>query len=130
MSIPSQISMNELLQSVENLPFKELEQFIQQVLALRAQRSTNSLSAQESELLESINQPISTLLQQRYNQLNKQQRQNNLSEDEHKELLNLIEQIEKFDLQRLRYLIKLAKLRKVSLDIIMQDLGIKAANYV
>jgi hypothetical protein len=122
--------MNELLQSVKNLPIKELEQFIQHVLILRAQRSANSLSAQESELLEYINRSIPTALQQRYDLLSEQQRQYCLSEDEHKELLKLIEQIEQFDLQRLKYLGKLAKLRKVSLKTVMQDLGIKAADYV
>lgn len=130
MSIPAQTSMNELLQGVKNLPIQELEQFIQHVLILRAQRSANSLSVQESELLEYINCPIPAPLQQRYDRLSEQQRQHCLSEDEHKELLNIIEQIEQFDLQRLHYLGKLAKLRKVSLKTVMQDLGIKAADYV
>lgn len=128
--MPAQTSMDELLQGVESLPLKELEQFIQHVLIMRAQRSANSLSTQESDLLECINHPVPILQQQRYDLLSKQQRQNSLSEDEHKELLNLIDQIEKFDLQRLQYLSKLAKLRKVSLDTVMQDLGIKAADYV
>ena len=97
---------------------------------MRAQRSANSLSAQETELLECINRPVPASLQQQYDQLSKQQRQNNLSENEHKALLNVIEQIEQFDLQRLQHLSNLAKLRNVSLDTVMQDLGIKAANYV
>lgn len=130
MSMPAHTSMDELLQGVESLPIKELEQFIQHVLILRAQRSANSLSAQESDLLGDINRPIPASLQQRYDQLIKQQRQNSLSEEEYKELLNLIEQIEQFDLQRLQYLGKLAKLRKISLDTVMKDLGIKAADYV
>lgn len=130
MSIPAQISVDELLHNVESLPSHDLDQFVQRVLLLRAQRSANSLSEQEEKLLQLINRPVPEALQHRYNTLMEQQRQDQISQDEHNELLHLIEQIEQFDLERVQYLVKLAKLRQVSLSTLMKDLGIKAADYV
>lgn len=128
--ITSQVSTEDLLHGVESLPTEELEQFVARVLALCARRKANSLNEQESKLLQLINRPVPVTLQSHYDLLAQKQRTNTLSADEYAELLQVIEQIEKFDAERVQHLVTLAQLRQVSLDKLMQDLGIRQPDYV
>ncbi len=48
-----------------------------------------------------------------------------LTADEYDELLQLTDQIEKVDAERLRHLAELARLRQTSLDALMDELDIK-----
>lgn len=50
-----QASTEQLLNAIAQMPSTELEVFVEQVLKLRAQRQTPSLSSTESELLLKIN---------------------------------------------------------------------------
>ncbi|OQX11897.1 MAG: hypothetical protein BWK73_16385 [Thiothrix lacustris] len=128
--ITSQVSTEDLLHGVESLPTEELEQFVARVLALCARRKANSLGEQESKLLQLINRPVPATLQSRYDLLTQKQRANILNEDEYAELLQLIDQIEQFDAERVQHLVILAQLRQVSLDKLMHDLGIRQPEYV
>jgi hypothetical protein len=128
--ITSQVSTEDLLHGVESLPTEELEQFVTRVLALCARRKANSLNEQESRLLQLINRPVPATVQSRYDLLTQKQRANTLSADEYAELLQVIEQIEQFDAERVQHLVTLAQLRQVSLDKLMQDLGIRQPDYV
>lgn len=128
--ITSQVSTEDLLHGVESLPTEELEQFVARVLALCARRKANSLNEQESRLLQLINRPVPATVQSRYDLLTQKQRANTLSADEYAELLQVIEQIEQFDAERVQHLVTLAQLRQVSLDKLMQDLGIRQPDYV
>lgn len=128
--ITSQVSTDELLHGVESLPMEELEQFVARVLALCARRKANSLNEQESQLLQLINRPVPTVWQNRYDWLTQKQQANTLSAQEDAELLRVIEQIEQFDAERVQHLVTLAQLRQVSLDKLMQDLGIHQPNLI
>ncbi|SEA76986.1 hypothetical protein SAMN05660964_02387 [Thiothrix caldifontis] len=122
--VTSQVSTEDLLHGVESLPTEELEQFVARVLVLCARRKANSLNEQESRLLQLINRPVPTTVQSRYDLLTHKQRANTLSANEYAELLQVIEQIEQFDTERVQHLVTLAQLRQVSLDKLMHDLGI------
>lgn len=63
------ISSNELLQAAAQLNSAELEKFVMDAIALRAQRQSENLSAQESELLLKINQGIAAKTQKRFDDL-------------------------------------------------------------
>ncbi|MBO0612934.1 hypothetical protein [Thiothrix fructosivorans] len=128
--ITSQVSTDELLHGVESLPIEELEQFVARVLALCARRKANSLSTQETRLLQLINRPVPSVLQSRYDALIQQQRAGTLTHPQGDELNNVIEQIELFDAERVQHLVSLAALRQVSIDKLMKDLGIRQPDYV
>ncbi len=126
----SQVSTEDLFHGAENLPTDELEQFSRRILALCARRKANSLNGQESKLLQLINRPVPATLQSRYDLLAQKQRDNTLKSDEYDELIQCIEQIEQFDAERVQHLVALAQLRQVSLDQLMQDLGLRQPEYV
>ncbi|GAX37493.1 STAS/SEC14 domain-containing protein [Nodularia sp. NIES-3585] len=130
MKVELQWSSDDLLKAVEQLSQADLKQFISQVIALQAQRTAPSLMQQESELLLKINQGISVEIQNYYNDLIAKRETETLTDEEHRQLLSLTEQIEKQQAQRIEYLVELANLRGISLNTLMESLGIQTQVYV
>ena len=88
------------------------------------------LSPAEIGLLQAISQGIPLNVQQRYTELHVKLLDETLSEEEHNELLSLVEIIEQADADRLKYLLKLAQLRSITLDALMDQLGIRRSVHV
>jgi len=120
-----QVEADQLLKAVEQMPIHELDAFIAQVLAVRAQREAPMLSATESTLLIRINHAIPQPLQQRFDALIARRNAERLSPEEHAELLELTTQIEQREADRIAALAALAQLRNMSLNDLMQSLGIQ-----
>jgi hypothetical protein len=76
-------------------------------------------------LLQAISQEIPRNIQQRYAELHAKLLDETLSEGERNGLLSLVEITEKSDADRLKYLLKLAQLRSITLDALMDQLGIR-----
>ena len=81
-------------------------------------------------MLLKINQGIPLDTQKHYNELLAKREAENLTNNEYRELLNLTEQIEKLQAQRIEYLAELARLRGISLIVLMETLGIQTQMYV
>lgn len=124
-----ELEVDELLQGVARLSSRELEQFADRVQALRAQRRAPSLPKREAELLQLINRSVSAEVRQRYDTLNSKLHAETITGEEHRELLGLIEQVKQSDVERLRNLVELAQLRQVSLDELMDQLGLRRPIY-
>ena len=120
-----ELDVDELLKGVARLGSRELEQFADRVQALRAHRRAPSLPKREAELLQLINRGIPPKARQRYDELNDALSAENITDAEHQELLGLIEQVKQADVERLRHLIELAQLRQLSLDELMNQLGLR-----
>lgn len=119
--------IEEVLSGVSKLNTPELENFLQEVAYLLAKRKAKMLSKRESELLSQIGERLLPAeLQKRYDALYNKLRSENISETEHTELKQLSKQLEKNAVKRMRSMIELSALRKISLDELMEQLGIKA----
>ncbi|AFZ23416.1 hypothetical protein Cylst_1106 [Cylindrospermum stagnale PCC 7417] len=125
-----QLSSEELLKAVEQLSHADLEKFVSQVISLQAQRKASRLPADEAELLIKINQGIPSDIQTIYDKLITKRQAETLTTEEHRELLGLTEQMEKLQAQRIEYLAELARLRGISLTVLMENLGIQTQIYV
>lgn len=123
-SIEVEMSQAQLLKAVEQLSGPELEVFLNQALALRARHENPCLSEHESELMLQISQAILPDMQSRFDELVAKRQGLTLTEAEQVELLQLTDQIEQQDAQRVEALGRLGLLRGRSLLEIMQDLGI------
>ena len=126
--IEAQISALDLLQAVQQLSQPELEQFIEQVIQLRAKNIAPSLPTKESELLIKINQGLPEELQRLYQASIDKRDRETLTESEYQQLLELTEQVEKYQAQRLEYLTQLAQIRQVSLANLITQMGFKPIN--
>jgi hypothetical protein len=128
LKIEAQLSKNELLQAAEQLSSVELEQFVQEILALSAKRKAPSLSHNESDLLLKINQGVKGEIQQRYNLLVEKRQAETLTSEEYQELLDLTHKVEEHQVMRLKYLSQLARVRQISLSQLVEQLGIQPKN--
>lgn len=118
------IKLDKVLDGVAKLDTPELGHFLSQVSILFARRKAPSIPKREAELLQKINQGLPTGLQQRLDELTTKDQADTITSAEHQELLRLIEQIELADAERMQHLIELAQLRNLSLDGLMNQLGI------
>ncbi len=124
------LSTTRVLEAVESMSTIELEQIFSRVIALRAQRKAPHLPAKESELLIKINRGLPPDIQKRLNQLVAKRRDGALTPDEHRELLELTNVLENAEANRVEALAELSRLRGVSLNTLMHELGIKPPDYV
>jgi hypothetical protein len=124
-----EIDLDAVLQGLARLGAKELEQFIDKVIALQAQRRAPNLSKDETELLQQINHGLPADVRQRYDALNAKLHDETITPQEHEELLALIDRIELADAERMQRLVALAQLRGVSVDTLMEQLGIRRTTY-
>jgi len=127
--VEAQLPTDELLKAVGQLSQPELEQFVFQVIALRARRKAPSLPRAESELLLKINRGAPPDVQKRYGELIAKRRAETLAPDEYNELLRLTEQFEALEARRVESLAELARLRNTTLAALMKDLGIRKPAY-
>lgn len=124
--IHAQISPEQLLEALDQMPQPEFEWFAEQVLALRLRRNPTILSAHESDLLIKINQGLPAGLQQRYHTLIAKRNGASLTPEEYTELLYLTDEVEQREAQRLEHLAALATIRQKTVPQLMRDLGITA----
>ncbi|BAY74045.1 hypothetical protein NIES25_04550 [Nostoc linckia NIES-25] len=77
-----------------------------------------------------INQSIPSDIQNDYDELIIKRNAENLTNDEHSELLKLTEHIEKLQAERIESLADLARMRGITLTALMENLGIQTQIYV
>jgi hypothetical protein len=120
-----EIDVDDMLKGVAQLEPHELERIVNKLLALQAQQRAVSLSQTETDLLQQINKGLPPTVRVRYDELAVKLHEETITPAEHEELLRLIDQIEQADVERLRCVIALAQLRGVSVDTLMDQLGIR-----
>jgi hypothetical protein len=124
-----EIDLDEVLQGLARLGAKELEQFVEKAIALQAQRRAPSLPKNQTELLQQINRGLPADIRQRYDTLNAKLHDQTITPQEHEELLTLIDRLELADAERMQRLVALAQIRGVSVDTLMEQLGIRRTTY-
>ena len=118
-------SMNAILTTVRQMPIDELEHLVDQVIAIRAERVAPHLTADESSLLARINQGLPTEDRARMRALIEKRDDETITAEEWQELAALTDRLELLHADRLAALAELAKLRGVTLDEVMSQLGIQ-----
>ncbi len=122
--VETEISFDNLLRAVEQLSLSDLEQLMSQVVALQARRKALCLPKDESRLMLKISQGPPSDIRERLGELVSRCQEGRLTPDEHRELLNLTDLIEKSDAERMGHISELARIRGVSLEALMRELGI------
>ncbi len=126
-----QIAADQLLEAARQLPPPEFNQLLDRLLAWRGQLMNVAprLSAAETELLLKINQGFAPAPQQRYDELLEKRDARTLTPAEYQELLDLTDQVEAFNVERVQAMADLARLRQVSLPEVMRQLGLDTPAY-
>jgi len=125
----SAISFNKMLDNVEQLDLPDLEQFVSRVIELQAKRRARNLPKIEAQLLKKINKGLPRDVRKQFDALNAKRRAETLTSGEHRKLLQLIEQIENANVERVKNLAELARIRGMTLTALMKDLEIQPPAY-
>lgn len=118
-------SGKQLVRAVERLSPADLDDFADQVAALRARRNAPMLSDDESSLFAIINQALPESERHRLTELAGRRSDEVLTPSEHSELLELQQRLESLHAARVKALAELARFRGVTLTTVMEQLGIQ-----
>jgi hypothetical protein len=127
--IDAQLSPNHILKAAEQLNKQQLGDLISNMLILKAKKEAPILSREESELLQQVNIGLSESEQQQFENLIDKRNAGIISEAELEALIKLTDKTEGFNVVRLTGFIELANLRQISLNQLLQELGIEPATY-
>ena len=122
------MTQQDLLQAASQLNTVELEQFVSQITALYDQRQT-VVQSDEAKLLFQVHRSLSPEIQRRWNELIEKRDEERLTPSEYEELLQLTEDVEGVNVQRLEALAQLAIDRGVDLRTVMHQLNIPEPSY-
>jgi hypothetical protein len=121
----------QLVREVAQLPWEDFQEFIQRALALRpAPPEARRLSAGETALLLKINEGPPPRWHTTYAKWIEKRRAGRLTLAGEKQLLKLVDKMERYNVRRMEWLTDLARIRKVPLRALIASLGIKRPEYV
>ncbi|MEI6775583.1 MAG: hypothetical protein WCK70_01650 [Chloroflexales bacterium] len=123
--IQAQLSSDQLLHALDAMPLVEFEQFAEQILAMRLRRHAAVLSVDESTLLLKINQGLPEAIRQRYAELRAKRDTRSLTDEEYTDLLQITDQVEQREAERMEHVATLAMLRQTTIAQLIDDLGMR-----
>jgi len=91
---------------------------------MRARCLVSVLPAEESVLLEKIYQKLPKNILSRYEMLSEQRQNGSISNEAYQELLRLIPVVEQYNVERLKCMVALAELRKITVQELMEELSL------
>lgn len=124
MTISTEIHQ-KALSLLEKLPQQSLSKVVEYLETLSQNVEQETINqgtvSNENQLIKIIQFRLSPEKQKHLNYLRQQNETDKITEQEHQELLNYVDQIEQQDAQRAEALIQLAQLRQVDLKIIIDE---------
>jgi post-segregation antitoxin (ccd killing protein) len=102
----------------------DVSALVRETMEARLRQYDPERSLTETELLARINRGFSGTFWNRYRRLNSRRRAETLTRKEQQELIGLSDQLEAWRVERLRYLNQLARLRQISVDALIKQLGL------
>lgn len=125
------MSTSELLRAVAQLSWEDFQTFIGRAVALQpVAPEAPRLSRRETALLLKINTGPPREWQTTHTKLIEKRRAGRLTPAEHRQLLKLVNHMERYDVKRMQWLAELAALRKLPLRALIKSLGLKTPEYV
>ncbi len=119
------MSFSDLVERAAKLDVDEFEKFVVTVNKLRAKQRPEAPSQKELDLLEKINSGFPVEKWQQMQHLDAKMESSMLTEEEYAELTSLTDAYEKYCVQRIRLLKRLALLRNISLEVAMEQIGLE-----
>jgi hypothetical protein len=122
------MTQQDLLQATRQLTLQELKEFSAQVVAIYQERQSAAVTT-EAPLLDVVHRSLPQPTQQRWDELLAKRDDASLSESEYEELLQLTDEVEALNVQRMTAVSQLAQARGVDLRTIMRQLNLPEPVY-
>lgn len=124
--IKSEISINDLLASVEQLDGNQLDKVIKRLLTLRVKQQITQSPKLETQLIKKISKKLSKAKQKKYEELTQKRLNYTLSVKEQKELAAIIDTVEKIESDKMQAIFTLSQIKGISPAKMMVNLKAKA----
>jgi hypothetical protein len=129
LQIQTEVSKNDLLRGAEQLNATDLEDFIREILQIKAKRKAVKINKKETELLFIINHNFNETEQHHFDELIAKRQSFTITEEELEELKALSTYSEEIAVERVKALTELATLRNTTVRTLMKELDVKPRNY-
>ena len=118
-------STEQILTAVNNLSLPELEKVFERVLRLQAERKAPHLPEEEAALLTRSLQGLPSDLRTRLNELRAKREDGSITDAEYEELTQLALRAEELHAERMEALLRLSRLRGLTLPALLDQLGLR-----
>ena len=121
------VAREQVIDLIEDLPSESLQELVRFIEFLRfrgGQQAKAPVVEAEAPLMAIIHRRLPPEDQRRLSALRAGKEERSLTPEEHAELLAYVERVEREDAERAQALLDLARLRKVPLVALMNDLGL------
>jgi hypothetical protein len=122
------MTQQDLLQATRQLILQELREYSAQVVAIYQERQSEAVTT-EAPLLDVVHRSLPQPTQQRWDELLAKRDDASLSESEYEELLQLTDEVEALNVQRMTAVSQLAQARGVDLRTMMRQLNLPEPVY-
>lgn len=123
------ISSKQVISAVQTMPLDELEQLVDNVLAVRAERVAPHITGEESKLLRIIQKTLPKKYLVRMKELQTLRDADKISEKGFVELAHLIEKLEILHAERMKAVADLAEVRGVTFQTALKQIGLILPDY-
>ena len=113
------------MQEVAQAEGLDVSALVHETMAARLREYDPARSLTESDLLARINRGFPDAFWDRYRQLIAKRRAETMTPEEQQEAIGMSDRLEAWHVERLRYLIKLAEMRHVSVDALTHEMGLR-----
>ncbi len=120
--IKSEISINDFINSIDQLKESDLDKIIKKLLTLRVKQQITQLPKLETQLVKKITKKLSKTKQVKYERLTQKRLDATLTDKEHSELANIIDSIEKIEADKAQAIFTLSQIRGISPAKLMASL--------
>jgi len=127
--LKAELDKNDLIKIANQLETVELDEFIRDMIRIRANRKTDPKLQKEEELLLIINHNFSKKEQERFDELVTMRQTNNISDEDLMELIALTDYSEQIATERVNALTQLSKIKGVGVSALMKELKVQPHNY-
>ena len=130
MTVQLEVTTENLLNAVAQMPDGEFDRFVEKAQKIRQKGKTKkqTVSNAEADLLHKINTIFLPEKRREYNKLYARFKDEDLKEGEYEKLLKLNDEFEMLNVKRIELIAALAKLRGQTLDEVMNFFELKIQN--
>ncbi len=123
------MNTQQIISTVRRMPLADLEELVDEVLTIQAERRAPHLSGEESKLMKTIQKRLSESKQNRLRELQAQRDEEKFSADGYAELAEITDELEEMHAERMKALLELANLRGTTVTEQMNQIGIVLPDY-
>lgn len=123
------MNTQQIISTVRRMPLADLDELVDEVLTIQAERRAPHLSGEESKLMRTIQRRLSESKQNRLRELQALRDKGKFSVGGYAELAAITDELEEIHADRMKALLELANLRGTSVAEQMNQIGINLPDY-